>query len=97
MRFASGRAPPTLLLQGLDDTVVAAAQAQEMHDALQSHGIRVEIHFYPQRSHADTIAAFSLAARVRTPTLNETLSFLRRVTAGDASSRGLARGKASPL
>jgi acetyl esterase/lipase len=80
LRFASGRAPPTLLLQGSDDTVVSSTQTQEMQDALQSHGVHVESHFYPRRGHADTIASFSLAGRFRTPALNETLAFLQRVT-----------------
>jgi hypothetical protein len=52
-----------------------------MYDALQSHGVRVESHVYPKRGHADTIASFSLAARLRTPALHETLTFLRSVTA----------------
>jgi dipeptidyl aminopeptidase/acylaminoacyl peptidase len=85
VRFASNQAPPALLLQGLDDTVVSPAQTQEMHDALESHGVRVESHFYPKRGHADTIAAFSLVARFRTPAMNATLTFLRRVTADDDS------------
>jgi hypothetical protein len=86
VRFASGQAPPTLLLHGQDDTVVSATQTRDMHDALQAHGVRVESHFYPKRSHADTIASFSLVARLRTPALNETLAFLRSVTADDALS-----------
>ena len=88
VRFASGRAPPALLLQGLDDAVVSAKQTQEMYEALQSHGVRVESHVYPKRGHADTVASFSLVARLRTPALNETLAFLRSVTADDASYRG---------
>jgi acetyl esterase/lipase len=87
VRFASSRAPPTLLLQGLDDTVVSSTHTQKMRDALQSHGIPVESYFYPKRGHSDTIASFSLAARFRTPTLNATLTFLRRVTADDDSDR----------
>lgn len=87
VRFVSRESPPTLLLQGLDDTVVSSRQTQEMQDALQSRGVHVESHFYPKRGHADTIGSFSLAARFRTPALTETLAFLRRVTADDASYR----------
>lgn len=79
LRFASGRAPPTLLLQGLDDTVVSPAQTQQMHDALQSYDVPVESHFYARR-HADTIASFALVVRFRTPALSETLAFLQRIS-----------------
>lgn len=87
VRFASPRAPPTLLLQGLSDTVVSAVQSQQLRDALQSHGSAVESHFYPHRGHADTVASMSLAARFRTPALRQTLTFLARVTAQDARHR----------
>lgn len=88
VRFASDRAAPTLLLQGQDDTVVSVTQTREMRDALRAHGVRVESHIYAKRSHADTVASFSLVARLRTPALNETLAFLRSVTADDAWSPG---------
>lgn len=85
-RFASDRAPPTLLLQGAADTVVSAKQTLEMRDALQSHSVYVESHFYPKRGHADTVASFALAVRFRTPALKDTLTFLQRVTARDVVS-----------
>ncbi len=81
VHFASDRAPPALLLHGLDDTVVASKHADELHDALLSHGVSVETHLYPNRGHADTAASFALIARFRTPALEQTLAFLQRVTA----------------
>jgi acetyl esterase/lipase len=84
VRFASKQAPPTLLLQGLDDAVVSPSHTRKMRDALQSYNVAVETHFYPKRGHADTIASFSLAARFRTPALHDTVAFLGRVTADQA-------------
>lgn len=87
LRFANSRAPPTLLLQGLDDTVVSPAQTQEMQDALQSYGVPVESHFYPRRGHADPIASFALIVRFRTPALRQTLAFLQHVTTDERPAR----------
>ena len=80
LHFASARAPPTLLLQGLDDKVVSPIQSQKLRDALDSHGVAVETHFYAGRGHVDTLASFSVVARFRTPALQNTLTFLARVT-----------------
>jgi acetyl esterase/lipase len=80
VHFASSRSPPTLLLHGLDDKVVYSMHTEKMRDALLSHGASVETHFYPGRGHADTAASFTLVARFRTPALEQTLAFLKRVT-----------------
>ena len=55
-----------------------------MRDALESHGAHVETHLYPNRGHADTIASFALVARWRTPSLNQTLAFLQRISGSEA-------------
>jgi acetyl esterase/lipase len=80
VRFVTDRAPPTLLLHGLDDKVVYPKHAQELRDALLSHGASVETHFYPGRGHADTAVSFTLIAGFRTAALEQTLAFLKRVT-----------------
>jgi acetyl esterase/lipase len=80
-RFASRQAPPTLLLHGLDDTVVSPEQTQRLAEALGSYRIAVESELYRKRGHADTIASFALVARFRTPALEQTVSFLDRVSA----------------
>jgi acetyl esterase/lipase len=86
VQFASRRAPPALLLHGLNDTVVYAMHTEKMRDALLSHGASVETHFYPGRGHADTAASFTWVARLRTPALQQTLAFLQRVTAPERGS-----------
>jgi acetyl esterase/lipase len=81
VHFASDHAPPTLLLHGLDDDVVHSTHAVKLRDALLAHGSSVETHFYPNRGHAATVASFSVVARWRTPALEQTLAFLKRVAA----------------
>ena len=81
VHFVTNRAPPTLLLHGLNDDVVSPTHTEKLRDALLSHGASVETHLYPGRGHADTAASFTLVARSRTPALQQTLAFLGRVTA----------------
>jgi acetyl esterase/lipase len=80
VRFASSSSPPTLLLHGMADSVVYVGHTEKLRDALSSHGAHVETHLYPGRGHADTIASFTLVARWRTPALEQTIEFLKRVT-----------------
>lgn len=79
VRFASPHSPPALLLHGAADTVVYVTHTERLRDALLSHGVQVETHLYPNRGHADTIASFAVAARWRTPALEQTVSFLNRI------------------
>jgi acetyl esterase/lipase len=74
-------APPALLLHGQDDTVVYAEYAQKMAAALEQHGVSAQVHIYPHRGHADTIASFAVLARGRTPALNQTVEFLDSLSA----------------
>jgi acetyl esterase/lipase len=87
VQFARDRSPPTLLLHGLEDNVVYSLHTEKLRDALEQHKVRVETHFYPDRGHADTIGSFSLIARFRTPALDQTITFLRSVTAQNGPSR----------
>jgi acetyl esterase/lipase len=80
VRFASSDSPPSLLLHGMADNVVYVMHTEKLRDALLSHGAPVETHLYPKRGHADTIASFTLVARWRTPALDQTVEFLRRIT-----------------
>ena len=80
VHFVTDRAPPALLLHGLDDDVVSPTHTEKLRDALLSHNASVETHLYPGRGHADTAGSFTLVARFRTPALQQTLAFLGRVT-----------------
>jgi acetyl esterase/lipase len=85
-RFASTHAPPTLLIHGLDDRVVSPEQTEQLSEDLESYHVSVESELYPKRGHADTIASFSLVARFRTPALEQTVSFLNRVSVAERES-----------
>ncbi len=80
-RFASSQAPPTLLLHGLEDRIVSPQQTRRLTETLASYHVEVDSECYPKRGHADTIASFALVARFRTPALEQTVSFLDRVSA----------------
>jgi acetyl esterase/lipase len=78
--FVSDHSPPTLLVHGSDDTEVYPVEAVEMIDALHRHHIEAQLYLYPGRGHSDTVASFSLAARSRTPALQQTIDFVQKVT-----------------
>jgi acetyl esterase/lipase len=82
VRFVTPRAPPTLLVHGTADAVVSIKQAERLRDVLQANKVPVETHFYTGKSHADTVAGFSLPARGRTPVLDQSVSFIESVAIG---------------
>lgn len=81
VRFVTAESPPTLLVHGTADDVVSIEHAEKLRDVLQSKGVRVETHFYPDKNHSDTIAGFSIPARGRTPVLDQSVRFIESVTA----------------
>jgi acetyl esterase/lipase len=86
VRFVTSQAPPTLLVHGTADDVVSIQHAEQLRDALQANHVRVETQFYPDKSHSDTVAGFSIPARRRTPVLDHSVSFIESVA-------GRARGR----
>ncbi len=87
VRFVSDHSPPTLLIHGLNDTIVSPTHTQKLRDALEEHGVRVETELYEGEGHSDTIASFSVLARRRTPALARTVRFIESVTAKSGPSR----------
>jgi acetyl esterase/lipase len=81
IRFVDSHGPPTLLLHGLSDKEVLPHETIELHDALVRNHIRVEMHLFPHRGHADTLAPFALLLRWRTPVVDEVATFVRSVSA----------------
>jgi len=80
IRFVDSQAPPTLLLQGEADKEVLPEEAVALRDALVGAHVRVEMHLFPHRGHADTVAPFALLARWRTPVVSEVATFIRSVS-----------------
>jgi len=76
IRFVDNQSPPTLLLHGEDDTDVSPKEAIALRDALLSNHVRVDMHIYPHRGHADTLAPFALVVRGRSPAADDTFAFL---------------------
>jgi acetyl esterase/lipase len=81
IRFVDSQSPPTLLLHGLADKEVLPQEAIELNDALMRAHVRVQMRLFAHRGHGDTVAAFALLARWRTPVVDEVAEFLHSVTA----------------
>jgi len=75
--YASARSPPALLIQGADDQRVWPSNSEHLAAALQSDGVRVTLRVYPQRGHADTVAALAWVVRYRSPTIHDIERFMQ--------------------
>jgi acetyl esterase/lipase len=82
VRFVTPQSPPTLLVHGTTDDVVSIKHAEKLRDLLQANHVRVVTQFYPGKSHADTVAGFSVPGRGRTPVLEQSVSFIESVAVG---------------
>jgi acetyl esterase/lipase len=80
IRFVDAHSPPTLLLHGTDDKEVLPQEAVQLRDMMLQDHRRVELHLYPHRGHADTVASFAPLARWRTTALKDTIEFIDSVT-----------------
>lgn len=76
IRYVRPDAPPLLLLQGLQDSIVDPTNTTNLAAALAAVGGRVTTKFYEHASHGDLVAAFSIPARGRVPVLEETQRFI---------------------
>jgi acetyl esterase/lipase len=81
-------APPSLLLHGLEDRLVNPQETVRLRNALVRHGVHVEMELYSGRSHADTVAAFSLLSRRRLPALKSAARFIDRLRPSHAAQTG---------
>jgi acetyl esterase/lipase len=77
INFVSAGAPPMLLVHGLKDETVRPKNSINFAAALRAAGVPVTLKLYPELVHADTVAALSLPARRRAPTLADVAAFLR--------------------
>jgi len=71
-----GDAPPMLLVHGLQDDTVWPKNSRNLATALAARGVAVTLKLYPKLVHADTVAALSLPARGRAPTLADIAAFV---------------------
>jgi acetyl esterase/lipase len=78
INFVRSDAPPMLLVHGLKDDTVWPKNSRNLATALSARGVPVTLKLYPKLLHADTVAALSLPARGRAPTLAEIAAFVGR-------------------
>jgi acetyl esterase/lipase len=76
IHFVRRGAPPMLLIQGLGDRVVAVKNSVNLAAALRANDVPVTLKLYPKCGHADTVAALSVPARGREPTLADIAAFM---------------------
>ncbi|HEY1312665.1 MAG TPA: alpha/beta hydrolase [Steroidobacteraceae bacterium] len=76
IEFVRGDAPPMLLVHGLQDDTVWPKNSRNLATALAARGVAVTLKLYPKLVHADTVAALSLPARGRAPTLADIAAFV---------------------
>lgn len=76
IHFARPDAPPSLLIQGLKDRSVWPKNSINLAAALRAKGVEVTLKLYPDLAHADTVAALSIPARTRAPTLTDIAAFV---------------------
>jgi acetyl esterase/lipase len=76
--FVSAGAPPMLLVHGQKDDTVWPKNSRNLASALQACGVAATLKLYPHLTHADTVAALSLPARGRAPTLADIDAFVRQ-------------------
>jgi acetyl esterase/lipase len=76
INFVRSDAPPMLLVHGLRDDTVWPKNSRNLATALDARGVSVTLKLYPKLVHADTVAALSLPARGRAPTLADIAAFV---------------------
>jgi acetyl esterase/lipase len=78
INFVRSDAPPMLLVHGLMDKTVQPKNSRNLATALRARGVPVTLKLYPALMHGDTVAALSLPARDRAPTLADIAAFVRQ-------------------
>lgn len=86
IQLVGQRAPPTLLLHGSADWMVAPKEMQDLDKELRAAGAFVESHLYDDRSHWDTVAALSIPGRLLAPTIVDVSRFIDRIVVGNQDS-----------
>jgi acetyl esterase/lipase len=76
IEFVHPGAPRMLLIHGLMDNTVWPKNSRNLATALQARGVSATLKLYPKLVHADTVAALSLPARGRAPTLTDIAAFV---------------------
>jgi len=81
VRFVDPGDPPALLIHGDKDRTVGLRHTLALRDALTAVGVPVQVEIVPGASHVDLVASFARLAPKRAPVLEDSLRFIRSVTA----------------
>jgi acetyl esterase/lipase len=79
-----------LLVHGLEDDTVSPDNSRNLAAALSASRVPVTLKLYAKSSHADTVAALSLPARGRAPTLADIEAFVSRRAQAALAAAGTA-------
>jgi acetyl esterase/lipase len=78
LNFADGSAPPMLLLQGMDDTLVDPENAFALATLIKHAGGRANVIWYPGRGHEAVLVALAAEFRWLAPVLRDASDFIRK-------------------
>jgi acetyl esterase/lipase len=78
INFVHADAPPMLLVHGAEGRYRLAEELAQFRHPAARRGVPVTLKLYPKLVHADTVAALSLPARGRAPTLADIAAFVRQ-------------------
>ena len=78
INYATGDAPPVMLISGLADTTVSPNNSRRLAARILAHGGEAETRLYRKIDHAIVIGAFSPLLRPFAPSLNDTLAFIAK-------------------
>ena len=76
--FVDGQEPPMLLVQGLQDKIVAPSNAEHLAARIRSAGGQVEYITYPKRAHASVVVALASPYQWLAPVLDDVTKFFNR-------------------
>lgn len=76
--FVDGQEPPMLLVQGLQDKIVAPFNAEHLAARIRSAGGQVEYITYPNRAHASVVVALASPYQWLAPVLDDVTKFFNR-------------------
>jgi acetyl esterase/lipase len=79
-----------LLVHGLMDKTVRPKNSSNLAAALRARGVPVTLKLYPKILHGDTVAALSLLARGRAPTLADIEAFVGQPRSHDQAALAAA-------
>lgn len=79
IHFANPKSPPALLIHGEDDETVYPKNTRNLAAALRQYHVPVEELYYPDTGHIFTVGALISPFRSFAPTLEDTLTFLKKL------------------